>query len=184
MSTQIQGWFDFANIYERAVAGAKQGDILIELGVWKGASLCCLAKLARDANKGLTVIGIDNWKHNDWDGYAAISRLDRENAGDFRTVREQCEDNLRMRGLLDFVTLIESDTIEAAAKFDGESVRFIFIDDTHNSEHINAEICAWLPKIIPGAWIGGHDFPGNIEDGVMAILPHAVQDGTSWVAYV
>ena len=183
MINEIQGWFDFANIYDRAVADAKPGDILIELGVWKGASLCYLGQIAKRANKNLTVIGIDNWRHNDWDGYATIQRLDREK-GEMRSPLEQCRANLDACGLANWVRLIESDTIAAASLFEDKSVRFLFVDDTHNSPHIHAELLAWLPKIIPGAWIAGHDYPGNIQAGVDAIFPNAVQDGTSWVAYV
>lgn len=183
MSIAIQGWFDFSNIYALAVEEAQPGDTLIEIGVWKGASLCYLALKAKMADKGLKVIGIDNWKHTDWDGYASIQRLDRER-GEMRPPLEQCRANLEAAGVLDFVTLIESDSIEAASLFEDESIRFIFVDDTHNSAHIEKELRAWLPKIKRGAWIAGHDYPGNIQAGVLAVLPHAVQDGTSWVAAI
>lgn len=180
----IQGWFDFDNIYDAAIRDAQPGDTLIEIGVWKGASLCYLASRAKAANKDLRVIGIDNWKHNDWDGYQTHIRKDREQ-GEFRSPFQQCCDNLTAAGVRNFVKLIESDSIAAADLFPDESVRFIFVDDTHNSEHIERELRAWLPKIIPGAWIAGHDYPGNIEAGVRAVFGSEVkQDRTSWVAYV
>jgi len=183
MNSQIQGWFDFANIYERAVDEANDGDLLIEVGVWKGASLCYLGALAKRANKNLRVIGIDNWAHTDWDGYATIMNIDRSK-GEMRSPLEQCRANLDAAGLANWVQLIESDSIAAASLFEDKSVKFLFIDDTHNSPHIHAELLAWLPKIKPGAWIAGHDYPGNIQAGVDAVFPHAVQDGTSWIAYV
>lgn len=181
--SEIQGWFDYSNIYERAVTDAKPGDTLIELGVWKGRSLCYLATLAKQANKNLRVIGIDRWQHTEWDGYQSIINIDREK-GEMRSPLEQCRDNLKAHGVDGFAELIISDSIEAAKLFKDESVRFIFVDDTHNSEHVERELNAWLPKIIPGVWIAGHDYPGSIEAGVKAVFPHAVQDGSSWVAYV
>ena len=36
---KIQGWFDFDNIYEARVKAANDGDIFVEVGVWKGAQL-------------------------------------------------------------------------------------------------------------------------------------------------
>lgn len=180
----IQGWFDFDNIYDRAIADAQPGDTLIEIGVWKGASLCYLASRAKAANKDLCVIGIDNWTHVDWDGYNSIMHRDRQ-AGEMRSPLQQCQDNLTAAGVRDFVRLIQSDSIAAAELFDDKSIRFIFVDDTHNSPHIEKELRAWLPKIIPGAWIAGHDYPGNIEEGVRAVFGSDVkQDRTSWTANV
>ncbi len=183
MNNDIQGWFDFANIYDKAVDEAPPGSTLIEIGVWKGKSLCYLAARAKAADKQLNVIGIDNWAHVDWDGYATIQQVDRLH-GEYRTPLEQCRANLEDAGVLDFVTLIESDSIKAADLFADNSVRFIFVDDTHNSPHVEKELRAWLPKIKRPTWIAGHDYPGLIYDGVQAVLPHATQDGTSWIATI
>jgi cephalosporin hydroxylase len=183
MSEEIQGWFDFQNIYDRMIDDCREGGTLIELGVWKGKSLCYLAHKALAANKRLNVIGIDNFQHDDWDGYIQIQHVDRKN-GEKRTVRQQCEDNLAAVGVLNNVRLIESDSIAAASLFDDGSIDFLFIDDTHNSEHIKAEIAAWLPKMRRPAWMAGHDFPGNIFYGVISHFPDAEQDGTSWIVRV
>ena len=135
------------------------------------------------AKKNLQIIGIDNWQHTDWDGYAAIRRADVEK-GEHRTPLEQCRANLAAVGTLDFVRLIESDSIAAADLFANDSVDFIFIDDTHNAAHIDREISAWLPKLKKPGWIAGHDYPGNIAAGVLKHFPDAKQDGSSWVARI
>lgn len=183
MSEEIQGWFDFQNIYDRMIAGCPPGGVIVELGVWKGKSLSYLAANAKKAGKGIRVVGIDNWLHNDWDGYWGIQRIDSEK-GEKRSVRQQCEENLAFTGARDVVRLIESDSIAAAKLFADNSVDFIFIDDTHNVEHIKEEIAAWLPKLKRPTWIAGHDYPGNIAAGVLHHFPHATQDGASWVAEV
>lgn len=167
----IQGWFDFQNIYDKIVAEARPGAVLIELGVWKGGSLLYLALKAIEARKNLTVVGVDNFLHNDWDGYSTIQRVDREN-GETRTVYEQCRDNLTAAGVVDFVKLIRSDTIEAASLFPDGSVDFLFIDDTHNSPHVQKEIAAWLPKMRRPSVMAGHDYPGSIAAGVHAHFPY------------
>ncbi len=179
----IQGWFDFQNIYNRVAQEVPQGGTIIELGVWRGKSLIYLAQAVKRTGKRMNVIGIDNFKHSDWDGYSTIQRIDRE-LGETRPIIQQCRENLAAFGVADAVTLIESDSIEAARLFEDRSVDFVFVDDTHNSQHIKEELEAWLPKIKRPAWIAGHDYPGLIASGVLHHFPNAFQDGNSWVGYL
>jgi cephalosporin hydroxylase len=176
----VQGWFDFANIYRRMVAEVRDGGTIIELGVWKGKSLCYLADCARRSGKNINIIGIDSFSHEQWDGYAAIQRIDRE-LGESRTVEQQCRDNLS-RFDLNNVRLIQSDCIEAASLFDDGSVDFVFLDDNHVFDHVKRELQAWLPKMRRPTWIAGHDYNGETRQGVDSIMPNAVADGNSWTA--
>jgi cephalosporin hydroxylase len=175
----IQGWFDYAPIYDRMVAECRDGGTIIELGVWKGRSLCYLARKAAASGKNINVIGIDSFAHSDWDGYAQIQRLDRAK-GETRTVEEQCRANLAATGCP--AQIIKSDAIEAAGMFADGSVDFVFVDDTHNSEHVAKELAAWIPKMRRPTWIAGHDYPGDIAAAVNAALPNARADGNCFVA--
>lgn len=177
----IHGWFDFQNIYDRMAAEVPDGGTIIELGVWKGKSLIYLAQSVQKTGKNVLVIGIDNFKHNDWDGYWGIHRRDREK-GETRSILQQCKDNLEAFGVAYLVKLVEYDSIQATKLFPDDYVDFLFIDDTHNNEHIKAEIGAWLPKMRRPTWIAGHDYPGIIAGGVLHHFPHAKQDGNCWVA--
>ena len=56
---EIDGWFTFAAAYDVAVAEAPAGSTLVEVGCWHGKSLSYLARKAREADKGLRVIGVD-----------------------------------------------------------------------------------------------------------------------------
>ncbi len=180
-SDDIQGWFDFQNIYDRMAAEVSDGGTIIELGVWKGKSLIYLAKAIQKTHKEVLIVGVDNFKHSDWDGYSTIGRLDREQ-GEHRSVLQQCRDNLAAAGVADCVKIIESDSIAAANLFPDAYVDFIFIDDTHTDEHIQKEIAAWLPKMKRPTWMAGHDYPGGISGGVQHHFPHVWRDGNSWIA--
>ncbi len=179
----IQGWFDFQNIYDRMAAEVPDGGTIIELGVWKGKSLIYLAQAVKKSGKKVHIVGVDNFNPVDWDGYSTIGRLDREK-GEHRTIIEQCRGNLAACGVADDVALIEGDSIEAARLFKNNSVDFIFIDDTHTNEHIQAEIAAWLPKMKYPTWMAGHDYPGGIAEGVRFHFPDVWRDGNSWIAEI
>lgn len=183
MSDDIQGWFNYENIYNRMVDEVRDGGTIIELGVWKGRSIVHLGRRVKESGKRIRVVGIDKWTHNEWDGYHRIIICDNIN-GESRSVEQQCKDNIAAAGLSDIVQLIKGDSIESAALFDDGSVDFVWFDDTHNSEHVQREIAAWIPKARRPTWWAGHDFPGDIEAGVRHHFPHATQDGTSWIATI
>ena len=181
MSEEIQGWFDYANIYDRMAEEVPDGGVIIELGVWKGRSIIHLAKRCKELGKRVRIIGVDSYVFADWDGYHRIMMLDSIN-GEKRTPEQQCRDNLKAAGVDDMVELLICDSIEAATRWPDASIDFIWFDDTHRAEHVQNEIAAWLPKVKRPTWLAGHDYPGLIQAGVLHHFPHAIQDGTSWIA--
>jgi hypothetical protein len=56
------------------------------------------------------------------------------------------------------VTVIRSDTVEAAQWVEDGSLDFVFIDADHTYEGCKRDICAWLPKVRKGGLISGHDY--------------------------
>src|SRR5688572_26017528 len=56
------GWYDWEWYYEQAVADAPPGSTLVEVGVFLGRSLTHLAWLAKAADKGLRVVGVDSFR--------------------------------------------------------------------------------------------------------------------------
>jgi hypothetical protein len=183
MSEEIQGWFDYANIYNRMAEEVRNDGIIVELGVWKGRSIIHLAKRIKELGKATRIYGVDSYVFNDWDGYHRIMIADSIN-GEKRSVEQQCRDNLKAAGVDDVVTLLKMDAIEAASEFKDGSVDFVWFDDTHRAEHVQKEIAAWLPKVKRPTWLAGHDYPGLIQAGVLHHFPHAQQCGTSWIATI
>lgn len=54
--------------------------------------------------------------------------------------------------------IIRAESVDAAGMIGDASLDFAFIDADHSYEGCAADIRAWLPKIKPGGWIGGHDY--------------------------
>ena len=177
--SNIQGWFDYQHVYKRFADEVPPNGIIVELGVWKGASLSWLAHRLIELNKPhVKLYGVDKFTHTEWDGYATIQRLDRER-GEHRTILEQASAILPPNA-----ELIIEDTIKAADRFADRTVNFVFVDDQHESPHVARELAAWLPKLKRPTWIAGHDYPGNIKEAVDAAFPHVVNDHGCWLADV
>ena len=126
------GEHDFSEFSRRIVELAPPESTLCELGVYYGRSLTQLGLLAKKANKGLRVIGIDVF---DYDIPALIDRA----------------------GLKGIASFICKHSLDAAEMFDDNTFFYILLDDDHGREHIAAEIKSWMPKLERDGIMGTHD---------------------------
>jgi predicted O-methyltransferase YrrM len=49
-------------------------------------------------------------------------------------------------------------SLAAATRFNDAELDLVFLDADHSYAGVRADIAAWLPKVKPGGWIGGHDY--------------------------
>lgn len=64
----------------------------------------------------------------------------------------------RMREFGDRAVIMRKTGDAAAEGVSAQSLDYVFIDAMHTYEACLNDIWAWLPKVRPGGWIGGHDF--------------------------
>jgi hypothetical protein len=63
--------------------------------------------------------------------------------------------------------IMRMDSTEAAQVFAAGSLDFVYVDGSHRYEQVQADICAWYPKVRPGGILAGHDYdPTNPHSGV------------------
>ncbi|TXI11126.1 MAG: class I SAM-dependent methyltransferase [Rhizobium sp.] len=165
---RIPGWFDYAPFWDRAVATAPPGAALVEVGVFCGKSLAHLARIAKAADRGLRVYGVDTFRGSP-EHHGAASNL--HELPPF-TLASLCMEFLDAAGVLDDVTLIRAPSVTAAKVFADDSLHAVFLDADHSEGAVAADIAAWLPKLnrfktyLGGAltgMFGGddyHTFPG------------------------
>ncbi len=154
-------------IYGPAVAEAKDGDTLVELGVYHGRSLAMLGHMARDAGKDLHIVGVDLFEEA-----GAITRTAGPHAYEPATLAA-CMANLNATDAK--VRLMVGDTADTASEFGAGTLALVFIDGDHSYEGCKRDIEAWLPKVKPGGLLAGHDFSGEYP-GVMQAVKEAFPD--------
>jgi predicted O-methyltransferase YrrM len=152
---QIPHWFDFEDVYRDAIARAPSSAVMLELGVYEGASLAFLAVESEWSGKRIAIHGVDKF---DW----PAGVFDRVNGW---IAREK---------LGKAITLHKAFTHEAASAFADRSVDFIFVDAGHDSGSVYRDLVTYYPKLKPGGWMAGHDwcdeFPG-VEKACKAFFP-------------
>lgn len=173
---QIQGWFDFQNHYENMVNLAKDGDHFVEVGSWKGRSSAFMAVEIINSGKMIKFDCVDTWlgsaEHQP--GASHADRLVATNQ-----LFEHFKDKMKpVEGVYQAIRMTSE---AAAATYPDKSLQFVFLDAAHDYDSIRSDILAWLPKVKPGGWIGGHDYTWNegIRRACQELVPSHYND-PSW----
>ncbi len=134
--------------YRSLVSEVPDGGVVVEIGVYKGRSICSVAPECK--RRGISLFGVDPYGFTTGGG---------EMDGDemFKLV----EENLKAFDVLDIVAILRQPSVIAAKGFPDQSIDLVMIDGPHDYDNVLLDIQAWLPKIKPGGMIAGHDYCGK-----------------------
>ena len=178
----IPGWFDFQDLYTRAVNETGMSHIrstFVEVGSFCGKSLAYMGVEIVNSGKRIDLHSVDHMGVlRIPKGFGEVEHERARSLGlDGFEQRAIVERNLRPctdKGLA--LTVHNADAILTAKEFQLNSLDFVFLDAAHDYDGIKREIEAWLPRVRPGGVIAGHDhtkdYPGVIQ-AVTELLPGA-----------
>lgn len=171
---EVPGWTDqdMEALYREAIARTPEGGMLVEIGCWKGRSLCYLLVEAKNSGKNLSIYGVDHFEGSV--GEPTLLQIAEE-----EDLLNICKQNC-LRAGYPFTLHCQASTF-AAECFRDASLDFIFIDASHDYDSVRADIVAWLPKVKPGGLLAGHDAgaPG-VSQAIAEVLPQAHVEGSIW----
>lgn len=137
--------------------------VFIEIGVFIAGNLIRVCDEIKKQNKDIKYIGIDtfdNFALSDASlAFAGIKCNHNYTPNDWYEI---CIKNIKEYKVDNIASLIISDSIEAAKRFDDNSIDLIFIDGLHESDYCYREILTWFPKAKSGGIICGHDWPALV----------------------
>jgi hypothetical protein len=145
---EIDGWFTTgdAQLYAWLVSEAPDGATIVEVGSWKGRSLSCLLVEAKNSGKNLRIVGVD--------GFAgSVDQPNMVHEANCLDLEQLCRQAADRAGYP--YEIIRGDSADSAALID--SAWAVFIDASHDAVSVKRDIDAWLPKIVPGGVMAGHD---------------------------
>lgn len=126
----------------------KSNTSFAELGVWKGRSLTYVMETL--IRKKANIFAVDNFNP------PKTTRISSE--AKEKNIEEEFLKNMAEFDYDKRINFIKQDSAEAANSVKDETFSMIFIDSYHDYEHCKKEIKNWLPKIISGGLIAGHDY--------------------------
>jgi hypothetical protein len=148
----IQGWFNFQEIYSDQINKAKDGFHFVEVGAWLGCSTAYMVVEIVNSGKQIKFDTVDTWLGTPDEIWCYENTL-KENSG--------CVYDLFVKNMGDaikHVNPVRMLSTEAADKYPDESLDFIFIDACHTYNCVKSDLQAWYPKLKKGGCIAGHDY--------------------------
>jgi predicted O-methyltransferase YrrM len=153
--------------YARAVPASQA---IVELGVYRGRTLCWMAAGAR-AGHGAHVWGVDLW-----DTHIDRPRSSKNQAAQDPQTRLDAHQHAQDLGLADQVTLVQDFSAAVGKRWDGPPVGLMHIDGDHSENGVRADVEAWLPHLTPGAVLAFDDYR-KAWSGVRAAVTAFVEAG-------
>lgn len=156
----LQGWSGSRHPWlEQAIAESRPR-LIVEIGVWKGASALFMADALRRHNVAGVVIAIDTWLGS------AEHRTRTESFSSLRvengqpTIQQTFMANAIASGLQDYVIPLPMDSLNAANLFNLSklSADVVHIDAGHDMKSVTSDIEAWWPLMRPGGILIGDDY--------------------------
>jgi len=156
---EIQGWFDFEDLYSEAVTAAADDSNFIEIGSWKGMSSAYMAVEIVNSHKNINFYCVDTWRGS-------------KEHQDFNEVQKDELYNTFLSNMHRVDTryqAIREKSIDAAQKTEDGFFDFIFLDASHEYEDVLADLENWYPKLKDGGTFAGHDYLPSWSGVVLAV---------------
>jgi len=172
--SHIDGWSHYLEVlYQYLVPKLPATCTVVEVGCWKGRSTAFLAVSLIQSEKVFRLHAVDHWK-GCLEGYYQNSQV----AQDLRDDKVFDDFKRNLAPVAEHMNIIRSNSVDAAAQFEDNSLDMVVIDDDHLYESVINSIMAWAPKLKPGGFLCGDDCDGNYP-GVERAVREAF--GEDWV---
>lgn len=158
-------WMDYDRvIYENLVKRIPSRSMMVEVGSFRGKSICSIADIIKE--KQLQVFSVDIFDKIDSPGYVELG-VEQKRKG----MAEDCRKNLEAFGLLDSVKMVIASSLSCAKFMEEAAIKphLVFIDADHSYEAVKMDIAAWFPLLEYGGILCGHDYGAQWPGVVKAV---------------
>lgn len=158
-TSDLQGWHSNHVYLSRAIEEVRPS-IVVEVGVWKGASVVTLAKTIQRLKLDAVVIAIDTWlgssEHYLWEKF--LPDLDFEFG--YPRLYHKFAANMVKEGVAEIVVPLPLDSINAFQLLKEKGIRpdVLHIDAGHDYHSVMADLKAWWPQLNKGGILIGDDY--------------------------
>jgi len=149
----VDGWFNQTKLYEFAVK-KYQDARFVEVGSWKGRSASFMGVEIINSGKNIIFDCVDTFE-----GSPEHRSLNKQ-----KLYEEFCKNTDPIKKVFGKVHVMRS--LEAASLYEDESLDFVFIDASHDTENVYQDCNAWWPKIKKGGILSGDDYDPHAWPGV------------------
>jgi len=146
------GWFKAGDIaaYRELVSNIPRGGQLLELGSWKGRSICSVAQLLIERDIKVSVVDTFRGTDSESEGAHKEAKL--------IDLKQVFINNTKNFGIDDRITIIQDRTDDVVKSFKDKTFDLVFVDADHQEESVFKDINNYRSKVKDGGTIAGHDW--------------------------
>jgi SAM-dependent methyltransferase len=174
-----QGWNSEHPVFDQIIRAVRPR-IVIDVGVWKGASTIYLAGLLKNSGIGGTVIAVDTFLGSveHWDRNSGFAGLVPHRFG-IPLLYEQFLSNVVRCGTQDRIVPLPqtSTTAGLLLRRYGMQAGLIHIDASHEYDDVLRDARAWWDVLAPGGFLVGDDYDQYWPGVVQAANQFAAEKG-------
>lgn len=176
----VNGYFDFENIYNKANDDFPRDASFIEIGVWLGKSACYMAELIKERGSNNKFYCLDHFM-------GEINATDQQNVikNNSGSVYDLFLANMSKAGVDNFFIPIKDFSQNAAYNFPDKSFDFIFLDAEHSYGCVKNDLNTWYPKLKEKGTFAGHDYRDGVRKAVdefaAGLNRKVVSNRSSWI---
>ena len=152
--TEAEGFFLY-----KVAEKIKNGNVIVEVGSWKGKSTICLGNGSKDGNK-VKIFAID----------PHIGSSEHQKMFGEVDTFEEFKQNINKAGIAEYIEPIR-DASENAAKTFNQKIEFVFIDGAHEYNFVKRDFESWFPKVMSGGFLAFHDSWHFIGPNLATAIP-------------
>jgi len=160
----IDGWFEFDDVYSEMVKKFPSGSHFVEIGSWMGKSTSYMAVEIANSGKKIKFDTIDTFEGSKGGGMDEKLHNDIINNLDVSLYQKFLNN---IEPIKDYINSIRGFSYNVVNSYLNNSLDFVFIDGAHDYESVKRDIEDWYPKIKENGIIGGDDYvdgwPGVIK---------------------
>ncbi|HEY1941194.1 MAG TPA: class I SAM-dependent methyltransferase [Roseiarcus sp.] len=155
----VQGWRS-EHPYLDDVLSSVKPTVVVEVGVWKGASSIYIAKKMREVNLDSVLISVDTWLGSSEHLLNPSFRTDLLQPFGMRPIYAKFLNNVVEANLERTIIPLSLDSLNAAEVIKRLGVRpqVIHIDAGHDYASVFGDLSAWWPLLSPGGILVGDDY--------------------------
>ena len=170
-----QGWNSDHPFLARTVRETRPR-LVVEVGVWKGASTITLARALRDAGVDGAVLAVDTWLGSPEHWIKPNIFPDLHHVHGYPQLYRTFLANVAGAGVAPWVVPLPIDSGGAAGILRHHELRpdMVHVDAGHDYASVAADLARWWDRLAPGGWIVADDY--DPEGAVWPPVRAAVDD--------
>jgi len=154
----IEGHFNFSQVYDEQVSKAVDGSNFLEIGCWLGRSTAYLAEAIKKSKKDIKVHVIDT--------FMGEGMTEAKNS-----FRHEFEKNMKDCGVYDIIEIHEGPSEIQIDLLKDDFFDFIYIDGLHTYDNVKSDIIKSSLKLKNNRTLAGHDYQAlEVKNAVDELL--------------